>query len=343
MFFKRGSTLRVLGIFVFTMVCVPALTACQPPERASQNRSASGLMTDPASARVESIEQIAQKALSECDKVASHPSDPGRFAAGVPDDQMAPGLAVQICEDAVRLNSNNARMEFQLGRAYWSAARQSEALSQFAAAADKGYAPAMAYIGDAYLNGDGLPPGVQPNSTIALDWHQKAASGGFRESADAVTEIQGIIRKNTFDRSLFQRPDFMQRLYDGSGLDPTLPQAHAYYMMGVAAMLDSQETIFLDQSCKPLISKLGNDVLGFVPAAGTLMQVFKTNNNGEVNWGTIAAGVLASMFTDATKQYWYDMGKRDATVLFDPETYGCRTEVTQNVVRSIMVTAKGRN
>ena len=100
-------------------------------------------------------------ALKKCDALASHPHDPGRYAAGVSDEQFAPGAAIEACEPAAKLNPELARVWFELGRSYWMGQRDKEAFNTFYEAAKRNYAPAMKYIGDAYLLGRGLPSGEQ--------------------------------------------------------------------------------------------------------------------------------------------------------------------------------------
>ena len=103
--------------------------------------------------------QAVDERVSRCDALASYPADPGRYAAGVTDEQFAPGAAVDACRAAVDADPQLPRSWFQLGRSYWIAQRDEEALAAFVEAAKLGYAPAMKFIGDAYNEGRGLPPG----------------------------------------------------------------------------------------------------------------------------------------------------------------------------------------
>src|SRR5476649_2897464 len=59
-----------------------------------------------------------ETALEQCDALAAHPDDPDRYLRGVPDDQLAPGPAIEACAAAVKLNPDLGRAWFQLGRVY---------------------------------------------------------------------------------------------------------------------------------------------------------------------------------------------------------------------------------
>lgn len=74
--------------------------------------------------------------LSRCDILASHPDDPDRYAAGVPDEALAPGAVIESCVRAVESFPSMARVHFQLGRAYHVTKRHDQAVMAFVEAAD---------------------------------------------------------------------------------------------------------------------------------------------------------------------------------------------------------------
>jgi len=169
----------------------------------------------------------ASDALKKCDALASHPHDPGRYAPGVTDEQFAPGAAIEACEPAVKLNPDLARAWFELGRSYWIGQRDGDAFRAFVEAAKRNYAPAMKFIGDAYLTGRGLPSGQQQDGQTALRWYEKSAEAGFADGAQAVDEMNAYLKKKAdderqarsqaekeaFDPSIFQNSQFISALY----------------------------------------------------------------------------------------------------------------------------------
>ena len=104
-------------------------------------------------------DEDASDALKKCDTLASHPHDPDRDAAGVTDEQLVPRQAIEACATATKLNPDVGRAWFELGRAYWNGQHDEQAFRAFFEAVKRNYAPAMKYLGDAYLEGRGLPAG----------------------------------------------------------------------------------------------------------------------------------------------------------------------------------------
>src|ERR1044071_5600368 len=80
-----------------------------------------------ASAR--SQQNVGLQEVSDCDTYAAHPADVNRWAAGVSDGAIIPGLAVQRCSAAVSKSSKTPRFHFQLGRALLASGRAKEALT----------------------------------------------------------------------------------------------------------------------------------------------------------------------------------------------------------------------
>ena len=64
---------------------------------------------------------LAQNApITDCDQLAAHPNDPQRKVDGIPLSEIDPNKAVPACETAVRQYPNDARLSYQLGRAYFA-------------------------------------------------------------------------------------------------------------------------------------------------------------------------------------------------------------------------------
>jgi TPR repeat protein len=102
---------------------------------------------------------------TDCDRLAAHPTDPGRLPGvkGVPLykpgwawEGVDPSKAIPACEAAVAAQPNVARLIFQLGRAYRSTDRDdARARETFEKAAKLGYPRAMTELAIMLLYGQG--------------------------------------------------------------------------------------------------------------------------------------------------------------------------------------------
>ena len=110
-----------------------------------------------------------------CDKLAAHPADPARPAGveGVGTGSIEVDIAIDACTRAIAEEPANARMHYQLGRAYFDKEDYASTLREFATAAAAGYAAAKG--GLAYLHDEGLGTTVDQAKAVAL----------YREAADA--------------------------------------------------------------------------------------------------------------------------------------------------------------
>ncbi|MEI9926532.1 MAG: hypothetical protein WDN44_00890 [Sphingomonas sp.] len=267
-------------------------------------------------------------AKARCAELASDPNDPGRAAKPVPDDQMVPIQAIAACEAAVRLDPDDAQLRFEVGRAYWLARRNAEAVEQFATASDLGYRVADKFLGDAYFFGRGLPPGEERNFRAALDWYKSARDAGYAGAGDLVEIAAETIRRNTFDPSQFQNGELMKLAYEGRLEDASSPIALAFYLQGVVSRLDDEQTVFMDPKCKPLLNIIGN----FVIENGQILAIAKVLAEKK-------DGLTAGIDFLAGSIY-RDQGSRDGVILWDEDHYGCDSAVTKQIVNNIMVTLK---
>jgi TPR repeat protein len=112
---------------------------------------------------------------TDCDTLAAHPNDPNRKAPGLLPDKINPNLAVPACEKALGQYPNDARLNFQLGRAYDVTGNNPLALRQYQKAADQDYAPGQSNLGSLYATGRGV--GKDDSQAVAL--FRKAAAKGF--------------------------------------------------------------------------------------------------------------------------------------------------------------------
>jgi hypothetical protein len=261
-------------------------------------------------------------ALAKCDALASDPHDPGRYAAGVTDEQFAPGATIDACKAAVDANPDLARSWFQLGRAYWVGEHDTDAFSAFVQAAKRGYAPAMKYIGDAYSQGRGLPPGEEQSPDIALSWYKKAKGAGLREADKAIQDLSTAIASNTFNPSLFQNPSYMKRLYDGNFDAIDNPVMFFAYTKAFADEIGGTNVFFINQSCKGMVTALGGVINGFGQLLGYLQAL-----QGENALANIFVSAIGSSFTQ-------DQGERDAVILMD--NYKCNSPITRRIIDNVV-------
>ena len=78
--------------------------------------------------------------LTPCDTYATSPFDPQRQTTGV--RVVNTGLAIPACHSAIQTYPTSARLNFQLGRAYFAAKNFREGSAFFLRAAEQGYAAA---------------------------------------------------------------------------------------------------------------------------------------------------------------------------------------------------------
>jgi TPR repeat protein len=281
-------------------------------------------------------------ALHNCDLLASEPHDPGRYTAGVTNDQMAVGEAVERCREAVHYNPREPRAIFEYGRALWAAQHYDEGFHEFADAEAYHYGPALKYIGDAYLNDHGLPPPEDRHWgwKRARYWYAKSAALGFPDGAKAVKEVDNFVLHNVFNKNLFQNPDFIDIMYTGhfERLDRTLSNGQLlgdaynakklnflYYVNSFIERLGSDHYTFLDRDCQPQVTVAGT-------TANDLNQIF-TMFQTALRSFTDARNVAISY---ATQQLYKDQGAKDAMQLIN--IYSCRNAIGHRIIRNVNMT-----
>ena len=95
----------------------------------------------------------AQATVTECDRLAAHPSDPDRVAEGVSQSAMDKEAAIAACAEAVAADPDNPRLNYQLARALGYAGRGGEAGDYRAAAVAGDYPQALFVVGYLYMFG----------------------------------------------------------------------------------------------------------------------------------------------------------------------------------------------
>ena len=322
-------TLRMFGVALGVSAGMLSLVGCSKP---AENNGAS------ASAPLSQTTPV--EALAKCDRLAAAPGDPQRVNAPVADDAFAPGIAVTACADAVALNGDNARAHFEYGRALSQGGRNADAFEQFKAARLAGYPAASLYLANAYRDGH-VPPGESANLATAGTLYQEAVKGGVGGADKGLADAQRELDRATFDKSLFQNGDYMEALYTGDFGKTKLPLSVVFYMQGVAAGFEDSNVIFMDQACKQLVSKAGLDLIRNADGLASWAQILSaTDSSGK--WSP--SGLAGVMAASVGRDYVFDMGERDATVLYNDEgRYGCKSPVTQQVLSHMMLVIKNNH
>jgi hypothetical protein len=99
-------------------------------------------------------------AVTSCDRLAAHPSDPDKLTPGVTQpDLLAAGadLAIGACQAAVAADPDNPRLNYQLARSLGYSGRGSEAGAYRDKAVAGDYPQALFVVGYVFLTGQGAP------------------------------------------------------------------------------------------------------------------------------------------------------------------------------------------
>jgi hypothetical protein len=127
------------------------------------------------------------RAAAACDKLAASDFDPTRPASvrGVPLAAIDARPALDICAFAVKAEPRNARLVFQLGRAFRAAERQQEARKALRLAIALGNKPAAAEYADLLAQGIGGPR----DPAQARRNYERAAAGGDPDAMLALARM----------------------------------------------------------------------------------------------------------------------------------------------------------
>ena len=117
--------------------------------------------------------------ITECDKLASHGSDPEKIAPGVSESGMNKAAAQAACEAAVAKDPNNRRLRYQLGRAYFYDGKVAKGIPHLEFAANAGSQQAQFVLGYTI---DTAPAGIdqQPRSRLTV-----AGAFGLHQGGEA--------------------------------------------------------------------------------------------------------------------------------------------------------------
>ena len=98
------------------------------------------------------------QAVTDCDRMASHPEDPHRVAPGRERPEIDLPKAIEVCRAAVQADPKNPRLNYLYGRVLGYSGRGAEALASRQAAVDADYPQALFVIGYITLFGMNQQP-----------------------------------------------------------------------------------------------------------------------------------------------------------------------------------------
>jgi uncharacterized protein len=134
--------------------------------------------------------------VHECDQLAAHKHDRQRVADGVRLEDIDATSAIEACSAALEEFPGTLRFEFQLGRALMAGRRDEDAVVHYRAAAEQGFAPAQAALGQVYFDG----AGVTRNQQTAFNWFWESAVQGNSAGQHWTGHIYRLRRQ--FDQAL---------------------------------------------------------------------------------------------------------------------------------------------
>ena len=180
--------------------------------------------------------------LAECDRLAADSDDPTK-PADIPGVKVPADIdvdkAVPACEAAHRLVPGDARITFQLGRAYQAGGREDEAARLYAEAADAGQAVAQYELALAYYDGRGVEE--SPEKAVELLQKSAAAGNGFAKYFVGIEKVNGTYVPQDYpgayqlfgEAAAFGVPEAFVELgkmeYSGQGVPENYPKAYEYY------------------------------------------------------------------------------------------------------------------
>jgi tetratricopeptide (TPR) repeat protein len=113
--------------------------------------------------------------VTECDHQASHGLDPFHVAPGVSRRTMNFEKAQAACEEAVRLDPENPRLNYLLGRVYGYSGQWEKAMPYRLKAVEKEYPQSLFVIGFLYFSGETIDE-KNPCKTVTM-WRRAAQLG----------------------------------------------------------------------------------------------------------------------------------------------------------------------
>ncbi len=127
-------------------------------DRLARRRAAAKLAAVPPAAVVRFDPAKYSQAVTDCDRLASHPEDPYRVSPGFEKAQIDLPRAIEACKAAVRADPRNPRLNYLLGRVLGYSGRGAEGIANRQVAVDADYPQALFVIGYITLFGQNQQP-----------------------------------------------------------------------------------------------------------------------------------------------------------------------------------------
>ncbi len=306
--------------------------------------------------------------IHKCDEFAAHPEDSGKWAAGVSEDDLAPGPAILFCNKALKEYPDTSRFKFQLGRALLKKGELDGAIAALTGAAEDDYAPAYAYLAEIYRFG---LLGEEDGGT-AESYYDLAIAGGFAPAIDAKAEMleelagggiggNAAFCDNPYDKYRgcdtyfnpqgFAKGKALLALHDGDSealsklntfeFTIYLTQLNKYFS-GEYVMLDEYCTGLNDPSLPVALMRKGGGSVGFditkgiggmnanrsMELAFTAIKDFLTTGGANLMAGAIDVDIAKAS------------GLKDGKLL--AKDYGCKSVVFTNLYKNIVAYANNR-
>jgi len=145
--------------------------------------------------------------VTECDRLTSHGRDPGHvYEPTVSSKSMDKDAAIKACHEAVAADSENPRLNYQLGRAYGYSGRGEEAMPYRLKAIEQEYPQSLFVIGYLYLIGRT----IEQDTCKAMDLWLRAAQ--YRRLA-ALVALPREYMRGEFDSCGIAMSDEDLKLY----------------------------------------------------------------------------------------------------------------------------------
>lgn len=276
------------------------------------------------------------QSVMQCDELAAHPSDPEGLVNGVYDGEIDIQAAIPACTQALADDPNNPRLQFQLGRAYWEADRDAEAVDMFRRAAVGGdYAAAYAFLGIAYEYG--YATGT-PETELARSLYLVAQERGFTPADDLLAALapdrpmNALPGSTAVDFSRYKQPEILENIYeeqfDALNEDPLKV---VFYLRGMYDFF-KQEVNWFDLKCAHLhdtrlTQKVVRNLMGANPqttvsGANAIIERVLAQVQEKLQKGDLAGLVAGYM----EMQILPDEGKRDAGHLVSDHDNNCEAD-----------------
>jgi hypothetical protein len=177
---------------------------------------------------------VAAEEITECDRLASHGSDPERVAPAVSESGMNKAAAQAACEAAVAKDPDNRRLRYQLGRAYFYDGKFDKGMPHLEFAAKAGSQQAqfvLGYIIDTAQGGQAKDP-----CRVEDLWAKSARQGRFAAQTSYPHHVmRGLFKGCTQQASVEEMQGF---------LDAAKKQADDYYQRLLVSMLQEELTAY---------------------------------------------------------------------------------------------------